>query len=336
MKTKNFLIYSIIYIVLVGLIIAAFFGDTLTTTTKINLNLLAYSYDLELRNVIWISIPIITYVVFSILYFYYYFLSLHFAKKKLMKDNLKFENFLEELVLDKKEKYSFKTKEFQHISELVKKLYQNKTDSISNRLNSAIQLKNMLDNNEICDLKHYKINKNNTLYIQNEINKAKSDLHYAYNIIKNKTEINDDIALNSYNNILNNDNYSNIKMLKIQKTKDDILLLLNRYYNDNLKLSNAELEILICDVDFTEEEYLNIAKKLFAKIEPNSLKALFNKLKNKNENAMKAYLYILAKLVEYDEIMEILYSTENKFEDFEILLFLREQGKSYNVDKIIC
>ncbi|WP_267524472.1 hypothetical protein [Campylobacter sp. MG1] len=335
MKAKNFLIYSILYIILFEVILILFFNESILNTSIFTLTIFNFSYNLELQNLIWINIPIIIYMIFSIIYFYYSFMSIHFIKKKLKKDESNFESFLEKLVLDKKEKYSFKTQEFKNISELIKNLYYEQINTKSNKLNSALALKSMLNNNEVCDLKPFKLNKDNSLYIKNEINKAKTDLSYAYNIIKNKIDINNEITLNAYINILNNDIYANIKMLKIKKSKNDVQLLLKRYYNDELKLSNAELEILISSIKFDENEYINIAKKLYEKIESNSLKAIFKKIQNENNEATRAYLYILAKLAEYDEIRDIIYSQENKFDDFELLIFLKEQGKTYNVDKLI-
>lgn len=335
MKAKNFLIYSILYIILFEVILILFFNESILNTSIFTLTIFNFSYNLELQNLIWINIPIIIYMIFSIIYFYYSFMSIHFIKKKLKKDESNFESFLEKLVLDKKEKYIFKTQEFKNISELVKNLYYEQINTKSNKLNSALALKSMLNNNEVCDLKPFKLNKDNPLYIKNETNKAKTDLSYAYNIIKNKIDINNEITLNAYINILNNDIYANIKMLKIKKSKNDVQLLLKRYYNDELKLSNAELEILISSINFDENEYINIAKKLYEKIESNSLKAIFKKIQNENNEATRAYLYILAKLAEYDEIRDIIYSQENKFDDFELLIFLKEQGKTYNVDKLI-
>lgn len=336
MKIRNFLIYSILYLIIVGFLIVMFFNNLLTTKSVVDISVLNYQKSMEFENVIWVGLPLIIYVVFAVIYFYYSFLSFHFAKKKIIKDSKKFEGFLEELVLEKKNTYKFKTKEFQELSELVKSLYYKQAGTSADKLNNAIAIKAMVENGEICDLKPFKLSKDNTIYLKNEANKAKNDLNYAYNLLKNQEEIQDEISLSAYNNLILNGIYANIKTLKIQKSKEDIKILLNRFANDDLSLSNAELEVLIFNDNFEEGEYLDFAKELFAKIEPNSLKAIFLKLKNEKDNAFRAYLYILAKLALFDELLEQIYGSEADLEDFKLIVFLKEQGRTYDVDKLIC
>lgn len=336
MKIRNFLIYSILYLIIVGFFIVMFFNNLLTTKSVVDISVLNYQKSMEFENVIWVGLPLIIYVVFAVIYFYYSFLSFHFAKKKIIKDSKKFEGFLEELVLEKKNTYKFKTKEFQELSELVKSLYYKQAGTSADKLNNAIAIKAMVENGEICDLKPFKLSKDNTIYLKNEANKAKNDLNYAYNLLKNQEEIQDEISLSAYNNLILNGIYANIKTLKIQKSKEDIKILLNRFANDDLSLSNAELEVLIFNDNFEEGEYLDFAKELFVKIEPTSLKALFLKLKNEKDNAFRAYLYILAKLALFDELLEQIYGSEADLEDFKLIVFLKEQGRTYDVDKLIC
>ncbi|MBZ7984925.1 hypothetical protein AVANS14531_01060 [Campylobacter sp. Cr9] len=336
MKIRNFFIYSILYLIIVGFIVIVFFHDLLATKRAVEISVFNYQKTLEFENVIWVGLPLAVYMVFALLYFYSSFLSLHFAKKRLVKDGKKFENFLEELVLEKNNSYKFKTKEFQEASELVKSLYYKQAGALGDKLNNAIAIRAMIENGEICDLKPFKLGKDNELFLKNEANKAKHDLNYAYNLLKNQDEINDEISLSAYNNLMLNGLYANIKTLKIQKSKEDVKILLNRFINDDLSLSNAELEVLIFSVDFNESEYLDIAKDLFTKLEPESIKGIFYKLKNEKELAFRAYLYLLAKLALIDELIEQIYSSEANLEDFKLIVFLKEQGKTYDVDKLIC
>lgn len=336
MKARSFFIYSILYFIIVSFLAVFFFSDIFTSTKTIEIGITNFSKSIELKTYIWIALPLTIYMVFALLYFYSSFLSLHFAKKRLAKDGKKFENFLEELVLEKNNSYKFKTKEFQEASELVKSLYYKQAGALGDKLNNAIAIRAMIENGEICDLKPFKLGKDNELFLKNEANKAKHDLNYAYNLLKNQDEINDEISLSAYNNLILNGLYANIKTLKIQKSKEDVKILLNRFINDDLSLSNAELEVLIFSVDFNESEYLDIAKDLFAKLEPESIKGIFYKLKNEKELAFRAYLYLLAKLALIDELIEQIYSSEANLEDFKLIVFLKEQGKTYDVDKLIC
>lgn len=336
MKIRNFFIYSILYLVIVGFIIIAFFHDLIATKRAISIGVFGFQKTLEFENVIWVGLPLIIYVIFALIYFYSSFLSLHFSKNRLAKDGKKFEMFLEELVLEKNNTYKFKTKEFQIASELVKSLYYKQAGTLGDKLNNAIAIRAMVENGEICDLKPFKLGKDNELFLKNEANKAKNDLNYAYNLLKHKDEIHDEISLSAYNNLILNGLYANIKTLKIQKSKEDVKILLNRFINDDLSLSNAELEVLIFSVDFSESEYLDIAKELFNKLEPESLKGIFYKLKNEKEPAFRAYLYVLAKLSLIEELIDQIYSSEANLEDFKLIVFLKEQGKTYDVDKLIC
>lgn len=336
MKARNFFIYSVLYFIIVSFLAVFFFSDIFTSTKTIEIGVANFSKSIELKTYMWVGMPLIVYMVFAIFDFYTSFLLSHLAKKRLKKDANKFECFLEELVLDKKQSYQFKTLEFQEACELVKSLYYKQAGALGDKLNNAIAIKSMVENGEICDLKPFKLAKDNELFLKNEANKAKNDLNFAYNLLKNKNELSDEIMLNAYNNLILNGQYSSIKMLKIQKSKEDVKILLNRFINDDLSLSNAELEVLISGIDFSEAEYLQMAKTIYTKLEPNCLKSLFLKLKNEKEVALKAYLYLLAKLTLFDELLEEIHSSEANLQDFELIVFLKEQGKSYDVDKLIC
>ena len=335
MRTRNLLFYSIAYLVFLGLAVLFFFSDLLHNKHTVNINLLAYSKTIELENAVWFALSIVVYMVFVLLYYYFSFLGTYLTKKRLLKDGSKFESFLEDLVLERKPSYKFKTKEFENASELIKTLYYNQPGNAADKLANAMAIKAMIKNGKICDLKPFKLSKDNALNLKNEINRAKEDLNYAYNIIRTKTEITDEISLAAYENLIKHGIYANIKTLRIQKSKDDVKTLLDRFFNDDLSLTNAELEVLIFSSDFSETEYLNIAKDLFNKIEPISIKAIFEKLKNEKDKSLKAYLYILARHAMYDELMNELHSSEKKFDDFELLIFLKEHGKTYDVDKLI-
>ncbi len=336
MRTRNLLFYSIVYLVFLGLAVLFFFNDLLTTKHTVNIEILSYySKSIELENAVWFAISIVVYMVFVLLYYYFSFLGTYLNKKRLQKDSAKFEAFLEDLVLERKSFYKFKTKEFEDASELIKALYYNQTGSTADKLANAMAIKAMIDSGKVCDLKPFKLNKDNSLNLKNEVNRAEQDLNYAYNIIRGKTDLTDEISLAAYENLIKNGVYANIKTLRIQKSKEDVQILLNRFINEDFSLTNAELEVLIFSTEFSEDEYLNIAKELFDKVEPISLKAIFEKLKNEKDKSLKAYLYILARHAMYDELMNELHSSEKKFDDFELLIFLKEHGKSYDVDKLI-
>ena len=99
----------------------------------------------------------------------------------------------------------------------------------------------------------------------------------------------------------------------------------------------ASIEKMLGEFSAERADYMDLAKMLKQKLAPDVLIALFEKLYNsKGSVAADAYLYVLYDLQMIDRIREILLNSEPEdFVKFKTLLFLRDNGKSIDIDKFL-
>ncbi|TDJ86563.1 hypothetical protein E2O24_04100 [Campylobacter volucris] len=326
MKVKLFFFASLIYL----LIIAAL---------AYNLNLGDYTFtlstfELTLPISIWIILPAFILMILALLHMSFYGFLKHLQFKNLIKDSKNYENLIENLLLKKNAKVKFKTQEFQDIEKITKTLvFKEKVQN--EKIDIIIDILNEIYNGSFIELKKYKLDYNNEIFILNEKNHFSKDYDYAFSYLKNKEKLNNDLDISAYKEILKQAPYGKIKSLKIQKTQEDILTLFQRYELGNLELSLAEIEILLSMNEINEQIFLQSAKILCKKIEPQNLIVLFKKVKDTHAQAFRAYCYILAEFGMYEELMSELGNDQQEFKDFRLVLFLKEHNKKFDLDKMI-
>ncbi|MCR6591907.1 membrane protein [Campylobacter insulaenigrae] len=326
MKIRLFFFASLIYL----LIIAALVYNLELGNYTFNI----FTFSLNLPISLWIILPAFILMLLALLHMSFYGFLKHLQFKNLIKDSKNYENLIENLLLKKRTKIKFKTQEFQDIEKLTHSLvFKEKTQN--EKIDHILDILQDVNEGNFVDLKKYKLDFENEIAILNEKNHCIQDNDYAYSLIKNKKDLNNDLELFAYKEILQNSSYEKIKNLKIKKSQEDILSLFKRYEMQNLELSLSEIEILLSMNDFDETIFLQIAKMLSKKIEPQNLIALFKKLQDNNIKVKRAYYYILAEFGMFDELLNQLGNNQQEFKDFQLVLFLKEHGKKFNLDVLI-
>ncbi|EAK0441896.1 hypothetical protein IO418_001318 [Campylobacter lari] len=326
MKVKLFFFASLVYLLIVAALVY-------------NLNLGNYTFtisafELNLPISLWVILPAFILMVLALLHMSFYGFLKHLQYKNLIKDSKNYENFLIDVFLKKISKIKFKTQEFQDIAKNTQALYF-KEKNQNTKIDDIINILEQLDKKEFVELKKYKLDPHNEIFILNEKNHFQKDSDYAFSFIKNKEILTNELENFAYKMVLDNAPYSQIKTLKIQKNQDDILLLLDRFEKENLELNHAEIEVLLSMNTLDDKSYLQCTKILCKKIEPQILIALFKKLKDSHSQALRAYLYTLAEFGMYDELLNELGNDQNEHKDFRLLLFLREHNKKIELEKFI-
>ncbi|WP_258107810.1 hypothetical protein [Campylobacter lari] len=326
MKIRLFFFASLVYLLIVAALVY-------------NLNLGNYTFaistfELNLPISLWVVLPALFLMILALAHMSFYGFLKHLQYKNLIKDSKNYENFIIDIFLKKASKVKFKTQEFQNIAKNTQALCFK--EKIQNpKIDEIIDIFENLDKKEFVELKKYKLDPNNEIFILNEKNHFQNDNNHAFSFIKNKDTLVDELEIFAYKMVLENAPYSQIKTLKIQKNQDDILLLLSRFEKENLDLNHAEIEVLLSMNTLDDKSYLHCAKILCKKIEPQILIALFKKLKDNHSQALRAYLYTLTEFGMYDELLNELGNDQNEHKDFRLLLFLREHNKKIELEKLI-
>ncbi|WP_270978486.1 hypothetical protein, partial [Campylobacter upsaliensis] len=294
MKIRLFILASLIYI--------AFIMGFMFYLDLGYYELVLGTFTLNLPIMLWLILPLVFYFVLALTHMSFYAFLRYLKFKHFFKDAAKFEDFAKDLLLEKESKISFYTKEFKRVSELCKSLKNGTKNADFHAINDLLDLLEALKKGETQNLNKFKLDKNNPLILQNEKNRLKNDLDYAYSKLKNLSEINTEFEKLAFEVVLQKGTYEQIKNLKINKTNEQILSLIKRFKDGNLELSLAEFEVLIEMANLNEAEYLSVAKMCVKCFNPDTIINIFLKIKNTKSEALRAYLYLLAEFSMFEEL----------------------------------
>lgn len=327
MRLKHFIVYSLIYIGLVG--IFAFVQNASSYRVSF------LGVGLELPVALWFVLPIVIFAFLAIFHVTWSGIANFRQKQAIKSDEDTYEEYAKEVLLGIESDKKFKTDVFKTSNKITKFLspwHTNLVDIENEEISEIIDILEKLKNGEVVELKKYKLNDDNPLIIKNEFNKLKKDSSYAGEILKDKKTLDDELSKTAYDIALKNFSFFDIKKLPFEISKDEAILLVDRYSKEeDFEMTKDDLFNLLVLIDSDKYGYVKLAKSLVKKIEPDVLIALFNKLNSKKENATYAYLYLLYEFGMMEELKDILnYSDE--YPEFEILMYLRDQGKSISAD----
>ena len=327
MKTRRFFLYSIIYIGIIWLVIFSFINQNYA------LNILGYSLDIPIAT--WVVLPLILFAILALFHMSYYGFKIYLEGRAMRNDAQIYNVLAKEIYLGLESNKDFKTDLFNASSEVTKSLSPwlnlGKPNFENSDLKAAYELYFEVKNGKVCDLKKFKLLKSNPLYIQNEKNKIKADYKYAITILSNK-DTNDELISLASKALVENATFLELSKFNPIYTNSDIFILIDRYVNDKFEISTNDIFATISKVKFTQNEYIQIAKILKSKIDPDLLISMFERLKNEEQLALEAYLYLLYDFGMIDRLREIIASENSKFERIETLLFLRDHGKISKAD----
>ncbi|EKY2262176.1 hypothetical protein QHT88_000315 [Campylobacter upsaliensis] len=326
MKIRLFILASLIYI--------AFIMGFMFYLDLGYYELVLGTFTLNLPIMLWLILPLVFYFVLALTHMSFYAFLRYLKFKHFFKDAAKFEDFAKDLFLEKESKISFYTKEFKRVSELCKSLKNGTKNADFHAINDLLDLLEALKKGETQNLNKFKLDKNNPLILQNEKNRLKNDLDYAYSKLKNLSEINTEFEKLAFEVVLQKGTYEQIKNLKINKTNEQILSLIKRFKDGNLELSLAEFEVLIEMANLNEAEYLSVAKMCVKCFNPDAIINIFLKIKNTKSEALRAYLYLLAEFSMFEELENQIRNKE-ELSDFKAVLALREKNIKFDLNRLI-
>ena len=332
MGIKKYILFSLIFIGAVGAYVYSFNGDTYTLT--------AFGIPVTLRIAVWIVVPAILLMIASVLHMTYYSLKGYFIQRSLQKDYKNFLHFAKLRILGLEGEGDFKTTWYRLPVRILKHFQFNPEkdpDDIEDQeiKNTILDLKKV-EKGESVDLKKYKLPKDNYFVRKNKLNKLNADKKYAEEILSGCEEDKDDeICQKAFRVYATYTTYSNIKKQGFKIDKELFEMMLDRVIDpdDFFSIENDELFELLKSFDYTQHDYIRLAKRLKKVLSPEAIISLFEKLSNEKESATQAYLYILFEYQMIDKAREILEgSAKNEYEKFKYFLFLRDSGKNFDID----
>lgn len=324
MKTRRFIVYSIIYIVLLGVLVYSI------DSSEHTFGLLGYSFTMPLA--LWIAAPVAVFALLCIAHIAYHGFEIYMFKRSIKRDEILYKELAREVFLALDTNKDFKTELYKTPSQVTKILSpwgRYKDEAVSDdELESVVKVVKNVQSGEVVDLKKFRLPNTNPLFIKNELNKIEKNTNYFLEALKDYKEINDEISRKANEKLLALGSFADIKKFNFAKSSEETMMLLERFVNDDIIMSNDEIYELLDNFKISKAQYNTSAKILRSKITPDALINIFEKLKSSHTDAEEAYLYLLFEFQMLDKVRDIIDNSDSsEYQNIKILMYLRENGK---------
>ncbi|RBQ32386.1 hypothetical protein CRU92_01370 [Arcobacter sp. FW59] len=318
--------------------------------------LFGYTYSLELGEytltffgnsftfpvAVWIVFPVLFLMVATYLHIIFYGFIKYIKQKFVDSDLDTTVDILKSKLLGKDTKAVYRTQKFKNIAELfgafdlsVTKNSFDSTNPDFNRIVTAIQ---DINNGKYVSEKVVKLETNSEIAKKNLINKINEQVDFAVDVVKKADNYDFDIVKIALKNIIKEKSMTTVKKLyKNIKLDKELAFELLKKDIDNKEFGFTDEEIIeiVKNVEFTNNDYLELAKLYQKELNPDRLINIFEKLSNEFDEATTANLYVLSELEMIDKLRETLAnSPEEDFLAFKALLDLKDAGKHYNLETL--
>lgn len=327
MGTKRFITYSIFYMLAIGIFVA--YG---ISNESYQVEFLTYS--LELPVAVWVILPVAVLAVLAVMHFLYYSVKVYVEHRALARNYDAFVELAKTSLLGQKSQKKVTNKWLKLPAQMFSSFGiwgDMSFDEIENEeIKEIAKVVCQIQNGEFVDLKKYKLDIDNPLQVKNNKNRLQKDPKSASEVLKTYSSLSDDISKTAFDLVINNASYKEIKRYPYELDENSILTILRRFVSaeDDLFMDKKDVEALFTRGKMSEKGYLKAAKILKDKLNPDSIIALFENLKDASHNAMESYLYVLYEFQMIEKLRELLENTDPKeYQNFKILLFLRDNSK---------
>ena len=335
MGIKRYILLALVYMIAVGLYVYSFNAESYT--------LEALGTSLHLPVALWMVVPVLLLCMASIAHLVFYNLKDFLHQRALKKDFETFKEVSKQKILGEKGKVGvFRAEGFKALGDMLSVMQCDPSLDVElqdEELAKAYALARSIYAGNYEDLKKYKLSKENPLVLRNSINRLHVEPKYAYEVLKNCKDKSSELCVKAYDALLNIASFNEIKRYDITPDKRTFRRMMERYLDadDSFEMDIKSIEDMLEQFNADRADYLELAREIKVKLTPDALIALFEKLYNtKGYVAADAYLYVLYDLQMIDKIRDILDNADSdEFVKFKTVLFLRDHGKSIDIDKFL-
>ena len=335
MGLRRYILFSLVYIAAIGVYVYTFQGESYEITF--------FGIPVALPVAVWIVVPLVILFLASTAHIFFYSLIDFFKLRSVKKDQENLMSAFKSLILGEEKRYEFKTSWFDRAYEVLSVLkpdIEKKEVRLKDeQADEALGLLRKVYSGEVVELKKYKLSEKSPLFIKNEENKLKSNPSYAETILKKCTDKKSKLCKEAYLEYAKTASLENLKKFDFPPSREVFDILIERFAQSDknaLQLEIQDIKDYITNLGYNKDDFISLAKRLKTKMNPDGLMMLFEKLHEDFDEATEAYLYILFELQMIDKIREIVESTtEDEYVKFKKLLFLRDSGKTFDIDIFI-
>lgn len=334
MGLKKYILFSILLIILV----AGYTYSILPGTYEIKV----MEKTLTLPIVAWVSLPIVLLFLASVLHMFFYGFKGYLSNRSIIKDE---ENILESIksnLLHKNDTRIYKRKTFRALSEILSQVQlvpkEGDFTSENKEINQIVEKLKSIDAGKYLSPKELKLEDTNPLTLKNITNKVNTDYDFCLDILKRPANHDQELIKMAFFRVLENKSMTTVKKVLsgIKLDKEMILELFNRdSQQTDFSLSKEEVIKYIKNIEFSKEDFINLAKLYKNNMLPDDLLKIFEEISNTNELALDSYLYVLFEYEMIDTIRDIFSSSaQDELLPYKALLDLKDAGKHYTLDTL--
>lgn len=292
----------------------------------------------------WVVLPMVVLLAFTVIHMIYYSLKSYFKLKKWHRDAETLDDALYWSMVNEPKTQKYAIPEIASAALLLGKSKLEVLDSVeglSPRLSKVLNLTNKIKNGEYVDLKENKMakvfNEGNPLLIQNRLNRLTTDDKFVEDVMKSSTSFSDPVRIKALALFAGKESF--FKARKYAKIFDiqNFFVMLERVENDEeMELTSDILDDFVSALKLSCNDYTKIAYITKKQFNPDDNLALFKKYQKDNAKAQHAYLYLLFEYELMDEVSSYLDEQEDgEFIRARALYELKKSNKNYKTEDLI-
>lgn len=293
---------------------------------------------------VWIILPMMVLLVFSIIHMIFYGLKGYFKLKKWERDAATLSDGLYWSLVNEPKEQKYAIDEIRSSAILLGKStleVKESVEGLNPRLANVVNIINKIRNGEYVDLKEQKMPKvfheGNPLLIQNRLNRLNTDESFAEEVMKSSSSFSKAVQQKALEIFARKETFQKArKYVNIMDAENFLVMLERVNTEENMGLSKEILNDFVEGLELECADFMKIAdttKKHFA---PNENLSLFRQYQLENSKAQNAYLYLL---FDYELLEEVgIYLDEqekDEFIKFRAFYELKQSDTKYKLEDLI-
>jgi len=301
--------------------------------------------DINLPVAVWVILPMILLLLFTLMHMIYYSFLAYFSKKKWQRDAITLQDALYWSLLKEPKEHKYLTKEIRYSAKLLSHStldVKGTVEGVSEKFTNTIALIKDIERGEYVDLKEKnlakKLSKDNPIVAKNVLNRLDKDLKFVEEVLQSSASYSKAAVSKAMSIFAQNETFYKAKKYVKIFDVDNFFVMLERGINEkeDIGVNEEMIKYFVTELPFDCKCYMRLARDCVKKFTPDTNLALFKWFQKKDEHATQAYLYILFEYEMLDKVEEVLSEhSEKEFIRFRALYTLKKMNNKYNMEGMV-
>jgi hypothetical protein len=292
-----------------------------------------------LPTAVWIVVPLIVLYVATMAHFLFYGAVIYLKTSSYKNDYEMLIDQIANKLMGIDDEKDYKNQEFKTLSDFITqseikpksrfKLNIAKLDKVAETLHA-------IEEGQFVDLSKFRLAKENPVLQHNAENRLKNDVKYAEEILKT-CDKQTPLCMRAYEAFVEFADLKQIRKIEVTPNKAVAQKILARFSGDEkYELDNEYVREICTLVRFDKYDYIQLAKTLIRKIDPDEALGLFYHLSKENSEAMGAYIYLCLELEMTDKARELINMCgDDELLDLRAFLALKASGVNVRLSSFL-